>query len=202
MQCPVCRGTRYRDDILKVRYRDRSIADVLDMSVREAYAFFRGYEKVQQRLKRMIDVGLEYIKLGQPATTLSSGEGQRLKLAAFLASASRRRTLFILDEPTTGLHFADIVRLVDCFDALLADGHGLVVIEHNSMLMGAADYLIDLGPGAAEEGRQVVEVIFYYQRQFNPLDGVQVEILLRNFPSQMWLCQSVGQEKRLFLRLL
>ncbi len=158
MQCPVCRGTRYRDEVLKVRYRDRSIADVLNMTVREAYSFFRGYEKVQARLKRMIDVGLEYIKLGQPATTLSSGEGQRLKLAAFLASASRRRTLFILDEPTTGLHFADIVRLVDCFDALLADGHGLVVVEHNSMLMQAADYLIDLGPGAADEGGHVVAV--------------------------------------------
>ena len=156
MQCPSCRGTRFRDEILDVHYRDRSIADVLDMSVREAYLFFRGYEKVQERLKRMMDVGLEYIKLGQPATTLSSGEGQRLKLAAFLASASRRRTLFILDEPTTGLHFADIVRLVDCFDALLADGHGLVVVEHNSMLIQAADYLIDLGPGAAELGGRVV----------------------------------------------
>jgi excinuclease ABC subunit A len=158
MQCPLCRGTRYRDDILKVRYRDRTIADVLNMSVREAYSFFRGHEKVQQRLKRMIDVGLEYIGLGQPATTLSSGEGQRLKLAAFLASASRRRTLFILDEPTTGLHFADIVRLVDCFDALLAVGHALVVVEHNSMLMQAADYLIDLGPGAAEQGGNLIAV--------------------------------------------
>ncbi|MGI9470584.1 MAG: excinuclease ABC subunit UvrA [Rubripirellula sp.] len=156
MQCPLCRGTRYRDEILDVHYRDRSIADVLNMSVREAYSFFRGYDKAQERLKRMLDVGLEYIKLGQPATTLSSGEGQRLKLAAFLASASRRRTLFILDEPTTGLHFADIVRLVDCFDALLADGHGLVVVEHNAMLIQAADYLIDLGPGAADEGGQVV----------------------------------------------
>lgn len=156
MQCPVCRGSRYRDDILKIRYRDRTIADVLDMTVREAYSFFRGYDKVQERLKRMLDVGLDYIGLGQPATTLSSGEGQRLKLAAFLASASRRRTLFILDEPTTGLHFADIVRLVDCFDALLADGHALVVVEHNAMLIQAADYLIDLGPGAAEDGGRVV----------------------------------------------
>ena len=156
MQCPQCRGSRYRDEILQVRYRDRSIADVLDMTVRQACSFFRGYEKVQERLKRMIDVGLEYIKLGQPATTLSSGEGQRLKLAAFLASARRRRTLFILDEPTTGLHFADIVRLVDCFDALLADGHALVVVEHNAMLMQAADYLIDLGPGAAEQGGKVI----------------------------------------------
>jgi excinuclease ABC subunit A len=158
MQCPLCRGGRYRDEILQVQYRDRTIADVLEMTVREAYSFFRGYEKVQQRLKRMIDVGLEYIRLGQPATTLSSGEGQRLKLAAFLASASRRRTLFILDEPTTGLHFADIVRLVDCFDALLADGHALIVVEHNSMLMQAADYLIDLGPGAADEGGNVIAV--------------------------------------------
>ena len=98
MQCPTCRGTRFRDDILKVRYRDRNIADVLAMSVRQAYEFFRGAAKVQAKLKRMIDVGLGYISLGQPATTLSSGEGQRLKLAAFLASAKRKRTLFIMDE--------------------------------------------------------------------------------------------------------
>lgn len=156
MRCPSCQGSRYRDDILKVRYRDRTIADVLEMSVREAVSFFRGEEKAQTRLQRLIDVGLDYIKLGQPGPTLSSGEGQRLKLAAFLASASRRRTLFILDEPTTGLHFADIVRLVDCFDALIADGHSLVVVEHNAMLMQAADYIIDLGPGAASAGGRVV----------------------------------------------
>lgn len=156
MQCPACRGSRYRDEILQVRYRDRTIADVLDMTVTEAYTFFRGYAKVQARLKRMIDVGLEYITLGQPGTTLSSGEGQRLKLAAFLGAATRRRTLFLLDEPTTGLHFADIVRLVDCFDALIAEGHSLLVVEHNAMLMQAADYLIDLGPGAAAEGGRVV----------------------------------------------
>lgn len=156
MQCPVCRGTRYRDDILEIHYRDRSIADVLEMTVRQAHSFFRGCEKVRDRLSLMIDVGLDYIRLGQSATTLSSGEAQRLKLAAFLASASRRRTLFILDEPTTGLHFSDIVRLVDCFDALLADGHALIVVEHNSMLMQAADYIIDLGPGAAEDGGMVV----------------------------------------------
>ena len=156
MQCPACKGSRYREEILNARYRDRSIADVLQMSVREASSFFRGHEKVQQRLKRMLDVGLEYVKLGQPATTLSSGEGQRLKLAAFLSSTVRKRTLFILDEPTTGLHFADIVRLVDCFDALLNDGHGLVIVEHNSLLMQAADYLIDLGPEAAEKGGHIV----------------------------------------------
>ncbi|TWU50524.1 UvrABC system protein A [Rubripirellula tenax] len=156
MRCPVCRGSRYRDEILKVRYRDRSIDDVLQMSVREAFAFFRGDEKVRDRLQRMMDVGLDYIKLGQPATTLSSGEGQRLKLAAFLASAKRRRTLFVMDEPTTGLHFADIVRLVDCFDALIEDGHSLLVVEHNALLMQAADHIIDLGPGASSEGGRVV----------------------------------------------
>ena len=156
MQCPECRGTRFRDDILKVRYRDRTIADVLAMSAQDAYEFFRGSPKVQARLKRMIDVGLGYLSLGQPATTLSSGEGQRLKLAAFLASAKRKRTLFIMDEPTTGLHFQDLIRLVDCFDALIADGHSLLVVEHNPLLMLSADHLIDLGPGAGAEGGKVV----------------------------------------------
>ncbi|MEM0926459.1 MAG: excinuclease ABC subunit UvrA, partial [Planctomycetota bacterium] len=156
MRCPECRGTRYRDEVLKVRYRDRTIADVLAMSVNEAYAFFRGAAKVQARLKRMMDVGLGYISLGQPATTLSSGEGQRLKLAAFLASATRQRTLFIMDEPTTGLHFDDLVRLLDCFDALLADGHSLIVVEHHPLVMLAADHLIDLGPGSGADGGYVV----------------------------------------------
>ena len=156
MECPSCRGSRYREEILKARYRDRSIADVLAMSVVEAHRFFRGHEKAQDRLKKMIDVGLGYIKLGQPATTLSSGEAQRLKLAAFLATASKKRTLFILDEPTTGLHFSDIIRLIDCFDALINDGHSLLVVEHNALLMHAADYIIDLGPGAAENGGQLV----------------------------------------------
>ena len=156
MTCPACQGTRFRDDILDVRYRDRNIADVLDMSAGQASLFFRGHEKVQQRLSKMLAVGLNYIKLGQPATTLSSGEGQRLKLATFLASASRKRTLFVMDEPTTGLHFADIVRLVDCFDALIEDGHSLIVVEHNSLLMQAADHIIDLGPGAADDGGKVV----------------------------------------------
>ncbi|MEM6471950.1 MAG: excinuclease ABC subunit UvrA [Planctomycetota bacterium] len=156
MRCPECRGTRFRDEVLKARYRDRTIADVLAMSVQEAYQFFRGATKVQARLKRMIDVGLGYISLGQPATTLSSGEGQRLKLAAFLASASRKRTLFIMDEPTTGLHFDDLIRLLDCFDALIADGHSLIVVDHHPMLMLSADHLIDIGPGAGRDGGTVV----------------------------------------------
>lgn len=156
MQCPECRGTRFRHEVLQARYRDRTIADVMAMSVREAYEFFRGAVKVQSRLKRMIDVGLGYIALGQSATTLSSGEGQRLKLAAFLASAKRKRTLFVMDEPSTGLHFDDLVRLVDCFDALIADGHSLLVVEHNPLLMLSADHLIDLGPDAGQHGGEIV----------------------------------------------
>lgn len=156
MSCPSCQGKRYRQEILAVKYRDRNIADVLAMTVREAMHFFRGAGKVQQKLKVLADVGLDYLQLGQPATTLSAGEAQRLKLASHLVAASPRRTLFILDEPTTGLHTADIVQLLDAFDALLAGGHSLIVVEHNIHLMAVADYIIDLGPGAAQRGGRVV----------------------------------------------
>jgi excinuclease ABC subunit A len=156
MKCSQCGGTRYRKEILDVRYRGRNIAEVLEMTVREAFSFFRGQTKVQARLKRLIDVGLDYLRLGQPASTLSSGEAQRLKLAAYMSGAGRNRTLFLLDEPTTGLHFSDVVQLLDCFDALLAVGHSLIVVEHNLQMMRAADYIIDLGPGAADEGGRVV----------------------------------------------
>lgn len=156
MKCAQCGGTRYRKEILAVTYRGRNIAEVLDMTIREAFSFFRGQPKVQTRLKQLLDVGLDYLRLGQPANTLSAGEAQRLKLAAHLSSATRKRTLFLLDEPTTGLHFADIVQLQDCFDALLNVGHSLIVVEHNVQIMKAADYIIDLGPGAAEAGGRVV----------------------------------------------
>jgi excinuclease ABC subunit A len=126
------------------------------MTVREAFTFFRGQPKVQARLKRLIDVGLDYLRLGQPANTLSGGEAQRLKLAGYMSAAKRGRTLFLLDEPTTGLHFSDIVQLLDCFEALLHVGHSLIVVEHNLQLIKSADYLIDLGPGAAEAGGLIV----------------------------------------------
>jgi excinuclease ABC subunit A len=156
MKCSQCQGRRYRKEILDVTYRGKNIAEVLEMSVRKAFSFFRGQDKVQKRLKRLMDVGLDYLKLGQPANTLSAGEAQRLKLAGYLASAKRQRTLFLLDEPTTGLHFSDIVKLLDCFDALISVGHSLIVVEHNLQLMKAADYIIDLGPGAAEQGGEVI----------------------------------------------
>ncbi len=156
MTCGQCGGKRYRKEILDIRYRGRNIAEVLEMTVREAFTFFRGQTKVQARLRRLIDVGLDYLRLGQPANTLSGGEAQRLKLATYMSSTRRGRSLFILDEPTTGLHFHDVMQLVDCFDNLVNVGHSLIVVEHNLQLMKAADYIVDLGPGAADEGGRVV----------------------------------------------
>jgi excinuclease ABC subunit A len=156
MRCSECGGKRYRRAVLDVKYRGVDISEVLNMTTREAFTFFRGHKKIQSRIKHLIDVGLDYLRIGQPATTLSGGEAQRLKLAAYLLAKRNGRTLFVLDEPTTGLHFSDVVRLLDCFEALLDVGHSLVVVEHNLQLMKAADYIIDLGPGAAAEGGQVV----------------------------------------------
>lgn len=156
VRCPECHGRRYRREILAVKYRGKSIADVLEMSVRQAFSFFRGQTKVQLRLKPLMDVGLDYLRLGQSATTLSSGEAQRLKLAAYTTQLKRSRILFVLEEPTAGLHFSDVVQLLDTFDALLAVGHSLIVVDHNPRLMRAADYLIDVGPGAGVHGGTIV----------------------------------------------
>jgi len=154
--CDQCSGTRYRPEVLSVKYRGRNIADVLNLTVREAFAFFRGQPKIQAKLKSLIDVGLEYVCLGQPATTLSSGEAQRLKLGLFLNASKSKRALFLLDEPTTGLHMADVTKLLDCFDMLLTVGHSLIVIEHHLRVIQSADWVIDMGPGPAEAGGQVV----------------------------------------------
>lgn len=156
VRCPDCRGTRYRKEILKVQYRNRNISEVLNMTVRAAFSFFRGQVKVQTKLKQLMDVGLDYLRLGQAANTLSSGEAQRLKLANFMTASKRSRTLFILEEPTAGLHFADVVQLLDCFDSLLAVGHSIIVVDHNPRLMVAADYIIDVGPEAGDNGGEVV----------------------------------------------
>lgn len=158
VKCDECQGKRFRPEILQITYRGRNIADVLEMTARDAFMFFRGQGKVQSRLRRLLDVGLDYLRLGQPANTLSGGESQRLKLASYLVRARRGRNLLVLDEPTTGLHFADIVQLLDCFEALLAAGNSLIVVEHNLHLIQAADYVIDLGPGAAEDGGRIVAV--------------------------------------------
>ncbi|MDO4424238.1 MAG: excinuclease ABC subunit UvrA [Planctomycetia bacterium] len=156
MRCSQCRGTRYRKEILDITYRNRNIAEVLEMTVAEAFTFFRGSRGIQNKLKHLKEVGLDYIRLGQPANTLSGGEAQRLKLASFMSTARKERCLFILDEPTTGLHFSDIVQLQDCFNALISIGHSLIVVEHNIQMMKSADHIIDLGPGAANLGGRIV----------------------------------------------
>ncbi len=154
--CPLCQGRRYRPEILSVRYRGLHIAEVLDLTVAEAFPFFRTQPRLQKRLQVLKDVGLDYLPLGQPTASLSGGESQRLKLASFLTGSNRSRTLFLLDEPTSGLHPADIQTLLNCFDHLLAVGHSVIVAEHNLHLIAQADWILDLGPGAAEAGGQLL----------------------------------------------
>ena len=158
MKCSECQGQRFRRELLDVKYRGYNIAEVLNLSVREAFTFFRGHRKILARMKCLMDVGLDYLRLGQPANTLSGGEAQRLKMATYISAERRGRTLFVLDEPTTGLHFSDVLQLLDCFDSLVDMGHSLVLVDHNLMVLQAADWLIDLGPGAADEGGRVVAV--------------------------------------------
>jgi excinuclease ABC subunit A len=154
--CPDCKGARYKRELLAVKVRSLSIAEVLNLTVREAFRFFRAQRFIERRLKVLLDVGLEYLRLGQPADTLSGGESQRLKLAAHLASSRKPRTLFLLDEPTAGLHAADVACLLECFDRLLQTGHSLVMVEHNLDLIKCADHVIELGPGAGPAGGRVV----------------------------------------------
>ncbi|MHC5540068.1 excinuclease ABC subunit UvrA, partial [Singulisphaera rosea] len=164
IRCPECQGTRYRPETLEILYRDRNIAEVLELTAREAFVFFRHRPKVLARLRPLMDVGLDYLRLGQPASTLSGGEAQRLKLASYLAtspsaitrSANRNRTLFILDEPTTGLHPSDTLKLLDALTSLLDIGHSLLIVEHSPEVMVCADWIIDLGPGAGDEGGSIV----------------------------------------------
>jgi excinuclease ABC subunit A len=154
--CDICKGRRYNRETLDVRYKGRSIAEVLDMTVREALAFFDAVPVIRAKLQTLDDVGLDYIRLGQSATTLSGGEAQRVKLATELSRRATGRTLYILDEPTTGLHFADIQRLLDVLNKLVDQGNTVVIIEHNLDVIKTADWVIDLGPEGGDEGGRVV----------------------------------------------
>jgi excinuclease ABC subunit A len=154
--CEVCEGKRFKPQVLEVKYRGRDIDQVLDMTVREALAFFSTSPKVLRRLQVLDEIGLGYLRLGQPATTLSGGEAQRIKIAAHLSSQAGDRVLYILDEPTTGLHFDDIAKLLAAFRKLLQAGHSLLVIEHNLDVIKTADWIIDLGPEGGEEGGTIV----------------------------------------------
>lgn len=154
--CEVCKGKRYNRETLEVKYKGKSINDVLEMSVEEGMEFFSNIPKIYRKLKTLYEVGLGYIKLGQPATTLSGGEAQRVKLATELSKRSTGKTIYILDEPTTGLHIADVHRLVDVLQLLVDSGNTVVVIEHNLDLIKTADYLIDLGPEGGDGGGTIV----------------------------------------------
>jgi excinuclease ABC subunit A len=164
IRCPECLGTRYRPEILEVTYRGKNIAEVLELTGREAFGFFRNRPKVAARLRPMLDIGLDYLRLGQPVSTLSGGEAQRLKLAGFLArstTALKRpgtapHTVFLLDEPTAGLHPLDMAKILEVLDSLVDRGHSLIVIEHSTEVMLRADWIIDLGPGPGDAGGTVV----------------------------------------------
>jgi excinuclease ABC subunit A len=156
--CETCKGKRYNRETLEVRFKGKTIADVLEMSVEEALAFFSKIPKIRRRLQTLHDVGLDYMTLGQPATTLSGGEAQRVKLASELCKVSTGRTLYILDEPTTGLHFADIEKLLETLQRLVDGGNTMLVIEHNLDVIKQADYLVDLGPEGGEAGGEIVAV--------------------------------------------
>jgi excinuclease ABC subunit A len=154
--CEECKGTRYKQNILDIRYKSLNIDEVLQLTVREALSFFADTPRLAARLKVLQDVGLGYLRLGQSATTLSGGEAQRVKLAAHLAQSSCEGTLFIFDEPTTGLHFDDIAKLLRSFERLIQNGGSVLVIEHNLDLIQAADWVIDLGPEGGEAGGRII----------------------------------------------
>jgi excinuclease ABC subunit A len=156
--CETCKGKRYNRETLEVRFKGKTIADILEMSVEEALAFFSKIPKINRRLQTLHDVGLDYMTLGQPATTLSGGEAQRVKLAAELSKVATGKTLYILDEPTTGLHFADIEKLLEVLQRLVDGGNTMLVIEHNLDVIKQADYLVDLGPEGGEAGGEIVAV--------------------------------------------
>lgn len=179
LTCEECGGTRYRKDVLQVRYRGKNIHEVLEMTVREALAFFVDVPKVVKKLRLLQDVGLGYLRLGQPATTLSGGEAQRVKLAAHLAEKSGKHYLYLFDEPTTGLHFHDIARLLECFNQLLGSGNSVVVIEHNLDVVKCADYLIDLGPEGGDEGGDLV--VFGRPAEVMNCDGSYTGRYLRKY---------------------
>jgi len=173
--CEVCKGARYNRETLEVRYKGKNIADILDMTVDEAAEFFRPLPRIYRKIRTMQDVGLGYMKLGQPATTLSGGEAQRVKLATELSRRSQGKTIYILDEPTTGLHTADVHKLLDVLQRLVDNGDTVLVIEHNMDVIKQADWIIDLGPEGGDRGGQIIaegppelicEVPYSYTGQF------------------------------------
>ena len=156
VKCDECGGKRYNDETLLCTYKGKNIYDVLEMTIDEAYDFFKNHYGLARKLKTLIDVGLGYIKVGQPATTLSGGEAQRVKLAYYLEKKPTGKTLFILDEPTTGLHVDDVARLLKVLQKIVDGGDTVLVIEHNLEVVKMADYVVDLGPDGGDKGGQII----------------------------------------------
>ena len=156
LECEACKGKRYKQDTLEVRFKGKNVDDILNLSIEEAVAFFEGHQSITRKLKVLDSIGLGYLKLGQPSNTLSGGEAQRIKLAAHLGNKSKDKTLYLFDEPTTGLHFDDIKKLLEAFNALVEKGHSLIIIEHNLDVIKFADWLIELGPEGGIRGGFVV----------------------------------------------
>jgi excinuclease ABC subunit A len=177
--CEVCGGKRYNRETLEVRYKGKSIADVLDMTINQAVEFFAGIPAILKRIQVLQEIGLGYIKLGQPSSTLSGGENQRVKLATELAKRDTGNTLFILDEPTTGLHFEDIKVLLSILNRLVEKGNTVLVIEHNLDVLKSADYIIDMGPGGGRHGGEIVA------------EGTPLEIAHGDSPTSSFLLQEM-----------
>ena len=154
--CDVCHGKRYNKETLQVQYKGKNISDVLDMTVSEAYEFFNAIPAIKNKLETLMSVGLDYNHLGQSALTLSGGEAQRVKLSLELSKRSTGKTLYVLDEPTTGLHFADVKKLMEVINSLVDQGNSVILIEHNLDVIKCADYIIDLGPEGGDEGGRII----------------------------------------------
>jgi excinuclease ABC subunit A len=158
VQCEICKGARYNRETLQVKYKDKSISDVLNMTVEEALDFCQNIPKAVTRLQTLVDVGLGYVQLGQPATTLSGGEAQRVKLATELSRRATGKTLYLIDEPTTGLSFYDVHKLLDVLQRLVDKGNSILVIEHNLDVIRCSDWVIDLGPEGGDKGGEIIAV--------------------------------------------
>jgi excinuclease ABC subunit A len=188
VQCEICKGARYNRETLQVKYKDKSISDVLRMTVEESLDFFQNIPKAIARLQTLFDVGLGYVQLGQPATTLSGGEAQRVKLATELSRRATGKTLYLIDEPTTGLSFYDVHKLLDVLQRLVDKGNSILVIEHNLDVIRCSDWVIDLGPEGGDKGGELIAVGTPEEVAKNPRSytGQYLKQVLKQYPAGVY----------------